>query len=209
MRLRCFFTRGTTGLHRAYAKHASWADHPTRRGRRPGLPVNCPNMVQTELSEYHLWAWRKHLSVQVGVANAGIRTGAEGNRSTPLPRPLLSSKCKFGSWDSRSKPVRTRGNCASGASRTETGATYQSGCSTSGELRWIRTSAGERRPWQRFPAEIVCRGQPTLLCRQPTRGAPSWRRERSSPALSPQRGIPFTSVQSTGWTREKKGQNTA
>jgi hypothetical protein len=49
--------------------------------------------------------------------------------------PLLSLKCKFDCWDSQSKPVPIPRNYARGASAIGIGATYQSGCSTSGKFR--------------------------------------------------------------------------
>jgi hypothetical protein len=98
-----------------------------------------------ELAEYHVGD--PHL---LCLADAEIRPGAAGNGPASLPLPLLSSKCKFDSCDSRNKPVPTPGSYAHGASATGTGATYQSGCSTSGNSRWIQTSAGESvRSWRR------------------------------------------------------------
>ena len=88
-------------------------------------------------------AWRTQLSIQAGLANAGIRTRPADNRPASLPLQPLSSKCKFASCDLRRKPVPLPRSCAHGASATGTGATYQSGCSTSGESRWIQPPASE------------------------------------------------------------------
>ncbi len=71
--------------------------HPAR-ARRPGRSVNCPNMVQTELAEYHLWAWRKHSSTKVGLTNAEIRTGERMDQLGPLQLPLLSSRRHSGEF---------------------------------------------------------------------------------------------------------------
>ena len=75
------------------------------------------------------------------LVDAEIRTGAAGNRPATLLLSLLSSKCRFTSWDSRSKPAPAPGSYVRGASATGTDVTYQSGCSTSGKSRWIQTWA--------------------------------------------------------------------
>jgi hypothetical protein len=78
------------------------------------------------------------------LGDAEIRTGpAAGNHSNPVALPLLSSKCKFDSCDSRRKPVPVPRSYARGASAIGIDATYQSGCSTSGKFRWIQTPALE------------------------------------------------------------------
>ena len=75
-----------------------------------------------------------------------IRNGAAaGNHSNPLALPLLSSKCKFDSCDSRSKRVPAPGSYAHGASATGSGITYPSGSSRRGKCRSIQTPATEIR----------------------------------------------------------------
>ncbi len=70
--------------------------------------------------------WRNHSAIEVGLANAEIRT--RESRARTLPLPPQSLKCKFDSWDSPSKLVPIQRNCADGASATETGATFRNGC---------------------------------------------------------------------------------
>ena len=100
--------------------------------------------AESSWAEYHLCHGGNQSPCQLCLANAGIRTGdAPGNHFNPLALPLLSLKCKFKSWDSPSKLVPIQRNCGDGASATETGATFQNGCSTRGESRWIQTPVGE------------------------------------------------------------------
>ena len=101
------------------------------------------NRAESRWAEYHLCAWRNHWSIQVGLASEEIPTG--DGQVGPLQPPLLSSKYKFDSWDSRSKLVPFQPSCAAGASATEIGATFRSGCLTCGESQWIQTSTGELR----------------------------------------------------------------
>jgi hypothetical protein len=107
---------------------------------------------RAKLAEYHLWAWRKDLSIQAGLANAEIRTGAAASqRGSPEPS-LLSLRCKFDCWDSASKLMPLPRSYGAGASATEIGATFRSGCLTCGKSRWIQTPAREPRPWAALPA---------------------------------------------------------
>jgi len=159
---------GLTEIRATAERHLA-AAHSARVQAAQGHCWRNVRHTRVELAEYHLWAWRNYSSIQVGVANAEIRTGVAGNRPVPLSLSLLSSKYKFDSWDSRSKLVPIQRSYAAGASATEIGATFRNGCSTSGKSRWIQTSAGKPRPWSPFPAEIADGRAPVLgaSCTEP------------------------------------------
>jgi len=91
--------------------------------------------------EYHLWPWRKQPPRQG--ADAETQTG--DGRLSPLQFLPLSSRSKFNSWDSRSKPAPLRLSYETGASTTEIGAISRSGCSVRGASRWSQPSAAKRR----------------------------------------------------------------
>jgi hypothetical protein len=54
--------------------------------------------------------------------------GAAGNRATPLPLSLLSSKGNYDSWASRTRPVPVRFNYGPGAQKTRIATTSRNGC---------------------------------------------------------------------------------
>jgi hypothetical protein len=78
-------------------------------------------------------AWRRHSSIRAGLANAEIRTG--DSQLGPVQLRLLSSKCKFDSWDSARKRMPIQRSYADGASATEIGTTFRNGSLTCGESR--------------------------------------------------------------------------
>jgi hypothetical protein len=88
-------------------------------------------------AEYHVGP-----HILLCLADAEIRHGAaEGNRFKPLRPSQLSSKSKFESCDSPSKPASAPRNYGRGASATGTGAISQNGCSRSGECQWTQMPA--------------------------------------------------------------------
>src|SRR5713226_9512554 len=106
---------------------------PTRRRAEPGERSIAQIWCRLELAEYHLWAWRNHSSIQVGLADAEIRTG--DGQVSPLQLSLLSLKCKFDSWASACKRMPIQRSYAHGASATEIGTMFPNGCLTCGESR--------------------------------------------------------------------------
>jgi hypothetical protein len=102
------------------------------------LPRGLPKSIRpcgdckcgVKLAEYHVGA---HLLLCL--ADAEIRTGAAASQRGSFQPSLLSLKCRSESWDSRAKLMPLRISYETGANATGTGATYQSGCSTSGKSR--------------------------------------------------------------------------
>jgi hypothetical protein len=115
----------------------------------PGCRSRARNASTYAAHEVLIFLYFKAARYDVGLrgllclADAEIRTGAAASHRGSFQPPLLSLKCRSESWDSRSKPVPVPRSYAHGVSATGTGATYQSGCSTSGKSRWIQTWAGE------------------------------------------------------------------